>query len=153
MTADVERFRNDLAEISSVALDSNVLIYHLEGLSPYVELTTVLIAQMAAGQLQAVISTVSVVELLVGPHREGSKRKVKAAREFVEALPQGAISSIDLVVAAAAAPLRARGVRMPDALILATAVVAEADAVITNDRRLKSPQAGIFRIFLLDDYL
>jgi predicted nucleic acid-binding protein len=42
---------------------------------------------------------------------------------------------------------------MPDALILATALVAEADAVITNDRRLKSPQAGRLRVFLLDDYL
>ncbi len=153
MAADVERFRTDLAEISSVALDSNVLIYHLEGLHPFVELTMALIAEMAAGRLRAVISTVSLVELLVGPHSEGSKRKVKAAREFVEGLPHGDIGPVDLAVAAAAAPLRARGIRMPDALILATALVAEADAVITNDRRLKSPQAGRLRVFLLDDYL
>lgn len=153
MAADVERFGTALSAISSIALDSNVLIYHLEGLQPYAELTTALIARLASGELQAGISAVSVVELLVGPHRQGARRKVQAAREFVEELPNTVIVPVDLVVADAAAPLRARGLRMPDALILASALVAGADAVLTNDRRLKSPQAGKLQIFLLDDFL
>lgn len=95
----------------------------------------------------------SVVEFLVGPHGEGSKRKVKAAREFVEGLPHGEIGPVDLAGAAAAAPLRARGIRMPDVLILATALVADAEAIITNDRRPRSHRVGRLRILLLDDYL
>ena len=108
---------------------------------------------MAAGELRAVVSPVSVVELLVGPDREGSQRKVKAAREFVEGLPHGEIDPVDLAVAAAAAPLRARGMRMPDALILATALVADAEAVTTNDRRLRSHRVERLGILLLEDYL
>lgn len=153
MAANLERFGAELSAISSIALDSNVLIYHLEGLPPYVELTTALIARLAAGELQAVISAVSVVELLVGPHREGAKRKVRAVREFVDELPNAVIAPVDLAVADAAAPLRASGLRMPDALILATALVARTDAVLTNDRRLKPSRGGKPRLLLLDDYL
>jgi hypothetical protein len=48
--ANLSRFRQDLSRYATLALDSNVLIYHLEGLEPYRELTTALIAGLAAGE-------------------------------------------------------------------------------------------------------
>jgi predicted nucleic acid-binding protein len=151
--ADLMRFRRDLSRHAILALDSNVLIYHLEGLEPYRELTTALIAGLAAREWQAVISTITVAEILVGPHRSGTARKLTAAREFVEGLPNTLLADVTLDVADLGARLRARGARMPDALILATAALHEVGALVTNDASLRKLKGDIPPLLVLDDYI
>ena len=59
--------------------------------------------------------------------------------------------SVDETVAGRAADLRARyNLRTPDALHIATALVAGCDAVLTNDLRLK--RVVEVRVLALDDH-
>ena len=149
---DIDRFRGDLPEGSSVLLDTNVLIYHLEGLAPYVELTRSLLERLAETELEGAVSALSVAELLAGPYRTGDEAKVKIARNFVQTLPNTSIASVDAEAADQAARLRSHGLRMPDALILATAIVRRVDAVVTNDPHLELKIEMAPRVLLLDDY-
>lgn len=73
-------------------------------------------------------------EVLVGPSRKGTDA-VNAVRDLVDRLPI-AIEPIDAAVAVAAAAIRARhrSLKLPDALVIATAGHLDADHLITTDR-------------------
>jgi len=77
-------------------------------------------------------------ESLVGPARRGPDA-VATVDRFLTRLPIE-IVPLGPEVAAAAASLRARhrSVKLPDALIIATAIVLDADRVLTTDRRWPS---------------
>jgi predicted nucleic acid-binding protein len=150
--ADVTRFLRDLTRYETVVLDTNILIYHLEGLGPYVDLTRAAFTALAEGELSAVISTLTVAELMVGPYRDKDDGKVGLAMEFVSEVPGGKLVDVTFDVADRAAWLRTHGLRTPDAIILATAVVRECDAVLTNDPALRRDIAGVPPVLLLDDY-
>jgi hypothetical protein len=64
-------FQNELKKLKKVGLGSSILIYHLEDLEPYANLTENIFAAVAEGSLIAVLSTVSVTELLVQPFTAG----------------------------------------------------------------------------------
>jgi predicted nucleic acid-binding protein len=73
-------------------------------------------------------------ECLVAPYRRGPEA-VAVVNSFVDALP-ARIEPATRAIASAAAELRARHtgrLRLPDALVVATAVVLAADRVITPD--------------------
>lgn len=73
-------------------------------------------------------------ECLVSPYRRGPEA-VAVVDSFVDALP-ARIEPASRAIASAAAELRARHagrLRLPDALVVATAVVLGADRVITTD--------------------
>ena len=73
-------------------------------------------------------------EMLMAPHRRGGEA-VDTAGAFVEALP-AAVEPISRGIAARAADLNARHgarLRLPDALVAATADVLKATLVVTTD--------------------
>ena len=73
-------------------------------------------------------------EVLVGPSRKGADA-VATVDQFVEQLPIDVVP-LDRSIAAIAAALRAqhRTLRLPDALVIATARSLEADRLVTTDR-------------------
>ena len=73
-------------------------------------------------------------EVLVGPSRRGETAVTKVD-QFVEQLPLE-IVPLDRWVAATTAALRAehRSLKLPDALVIATAKVLGADRLVTTDR-------------------
>jgi predicted nucleic acid-binding protein len=74
-------------------------------------------------------------ESLVGPIRRGSESVARFAG-FVSSFPVN-VAPIDVRVAELAAGLRARhapGLKLPDALVIATAQALEADLLVTTDR-------------------
>ena len=81
------------------------------------------------------ISASALAESLVSPSRQG-EAAVARVTEFVERLPVE-VATIDDRVAIEAARLRAKHptLRLPDALVIATAFVDEADVLLTTDRR------------------
>ncbi len=70
----------------------------------------------------------------------------------MEGLPGTTLADVTVSVADRAAWLRTHGLRMPDAVVLATAVVHGNDAVLTNDPTLRRDIAGVPPVVLLDDY-
>lgn len=89
-----------------------------------------------------VIPASAYAEALVGPSRRGADA-VATVDAFLDALPAG-VEPATREVARAAAALRAShgaSLRLPDALVLATAVVVAADRVVTTDGGW--PEAGV----------
>lgn len=149
-----KRLAAELAHYKRVGLDSSILIYHLEDLAPYAELTELIFALLAKGEFSAVLSTISVTELLVKPMTSGKEDQVEACERFLQGLPHTEIVAPDYDIAREAARLRGRyGLRIPDALLLSTSLKRGAEAFLTNDAELKRAGVEGVAILLLDDYL
>ena len=83
----------------------------------------------------------ALAESLVGPARRGEPA-IQAVRNLVAHLPI-TIVPLDIDVATTAARLRAahRALRLPDALVIATAIEHAADHLITTDRKWPTAKA------------
>jgi predicted nucleic acid-binding protein len=82
-----------------------------------------------------VLPSLVLAEVLVGVARAEPGALERRQRDLVAAF--GTARPLDEPVAVAAARLRARypSLRMPDAIVIATGVVDEVDAILTADRR------------------
>ena len=98
----------------------------------------------------------SASELLVRPIRSGSLDLLVMHRFLTES-PNLALVPVDLFVAMQAANLRAiTAIRLPDALIIASGLLAGCEVIISNDERWKrqsAPRYPQFRWVYLSDYL
>ncbi len=98
---------------------------------------------IAPGRNPAVVSMVTVMEILVRPMKmtPPGHRTVLA---FLDAHPNLYCVPIDLQVAQDAARVRATtGLKPPDALIVATGLASEARHVVTNDHNWSTKLAGM----------
>ena len=135
-----------------VGLDTTCVLYLLEGASSprgaFVEAEV-----FCTPGRSVVVSAVGLSEFLVRPYRIARAEDVAAAQAAFEALPGMTIWPVDADVTREATRIRAEtGVRLPDAIHVATALVAGAGAFLTNDARLRDLRAGV-PILLLDDLL
>lgn len=150
---DTAKFARDLTQLNKIALDTSILIYHLEDVHPYSELTEVVFAMLAKGSFTARLSTLSVTELLVKPFAEGKEERVTACEQFIRSLPNSVLVAPSYEIAREAARLRGcYRLRTPDALLISTALSEKANAFLTNDNRLKKVEAEGIAILVLDDY-
>lgn len=87
---------------------------------------------------QLAIAASALAECLVAPARHG-EAAVGVALDLIGRLPISVVA-LDAPMAAEAARLRARHrpLRLPDALVIATASIANADKLVTTDRRWPS---------------
>ncbi len=148
------KFIKDLKRFDKVGLDSSLLIYHLEDIEPHAVLTEMVFAAIGAGTHTAVLSTISVTELLVKPFADGQLDRVAVFEHFVQSLPNTILLSPHYEIAKQAARLRGEyRLRMPDALLVATALVEKANAFLTNDHQLRKLKTEGVAIVILDDYV
>lgn len=126
-----------LPEGSRILLDSTTLVAYLNRAEAVSGLSARIIDEfVASGRNPAVISTVSVVEVLVGPLRVGPSNDYRHVLDFVEQFPNLRALPVDLVVAQEAASLRAvYRLSAPDAMIVATGIMAQVGYIVTNDER------------------
>jgi predicted nucleic acid-binding protein len=147
-------FQNALKKLKKVGLDSSILIYHLEDMEPYANLTENIFARVAEGSLSAVLSTVSVTELLVQPFTASQQDRIAAFERFLFSLPNTELKSPDYPIAKEAARLRSKyRIRTPDALLIATSMNEKADAFITNDASLRALRAEGVTVLVLADFV
>lgn len=149
-----EKFLQDLRLFKRLGLDSTVLIYHLEDVEPYSELTELTFSEVASGSAEAILSTISLTELLVRPFSEGRMDAIERFERFVLSIPNAKIVAPNYAIAKDAARLRGTyRLRTPDALLASTALHEGASAFVTNDDRLKSLRAEGIAIVVLDRYV
>lgn len=132
-----------------VALDSAPLIYYIEEYPAYLSIVDPFFDALNQSELAAVTSTVTLAEVLTHPLRRGDKPLAAKYRELL--LSTDGLTTLPLTAAIAeeAAGLRAsHGLRTPDAIQLATAVVANAAVFLTNDARL--PLIATMPVLVLD---
>lgn len=147
------RVSNRLAGHSRIGLDSSILIYQLENNPQYVALTTEILVGIQAGLWSALISTVSLMEITVGPRRLQLDAVAAEYEALIVNIPNLDVLDVTRAVARQASRLRASlNLRPADALVVATAIVGEATAFVTNDRALARAQSRI-DVVLLDELL
>jgi predicted nucleic acid-binding protein len=119
----------------SVVVDSSVVLAYLSGAEPVSDGARQLFDAFAAtGRNPVAISTVTVGEVLVRPFRRGPSA-VATAEGFLRHFADLRVVDVTYGVAREAARLRAAtDLPMPDAIIVASAAVTDADILVTNDR-------------------
>ncbi len=148
------RFASELRRLNKVGLDTSILIYHLEDIEPYADLTEVAFSAIAEGLPRAVLSMISITELLVQPFAKGEEDRTRIFEQFILSLPNTDLIPPTYSIAREAARLRAKyAIRTPDALLISTALSEKVEAFLTNDSRLRSLKAEGVNILVLDDFL
>ena len=119
-----------------VYLDSNTVIYALEGVAEYANLKNGLLVPLDLQTLVAVTSKLAMLEALVFPSRHGDLSAEARFRAFFTPAANKFIESIDEPVIEKAIELRAKniGLKTPDAIHIATGLIAGCDAFVTADR-------------------
>lgn len=121
-----------LAAGALVLVDTAPIIYTLEGNARFARRFARLFERHAAGELQFAVSTVTIAEVLVGPLRAGEEA---LARRYRAALEAWQVVELSADIAESAARLRAaHGLKLADAVQVASALAVGADALVTHDR-------------------
>ena len=118
-----------------IHLDAGVVIGLLDATDVHHESAIRALAEAVRSGDRLAMSASAFAECLVGPSRRG-QRAVETVDELFVRLPIE-IVNLDAGIARMAAGIRAKhtSVRLPDALVIATAAHAPADRLITTDRR------------------
>lgn len=128
-----------LPDGSKVFVDTAPFIYVLESHPQFADAFAGLFEAAAQGRLSLVLSTLTLAEVLTGPHRAG---QTALAKRYEKALCQYEVVPASAAIAALAAQLRAQHrLRLTDALQLATALEVCASAFVTHDRDLSGVTA------------
>ena len=131
----VSRFKELLSGYSHVVLDTNALIYFLQGTAPYFDLVETLFDEIEAGRLRCGVSVISQLELLVKPLTDSKIDALDEISLFLDGFPNLQILPVSRETAAEAARIRAvTGLGVADSIIAATAVVEGFDCIVGNDR-------------------
>lgn len=124
-----------------VHVDAGVIIGFLDGSDTHhANARTMLASSLQDGESIAIAAS-ALAECLAGPARQGDD-SIRTVRNLVDRLPI-AIVPLDVDIATTAARLRAthRRLRLPDALVIATAIEARADRLVTTDRKWPTARA------------
>ena len=134
------------------ALDTSLFIYAFEEHPTFWLVASEILRMIDNGQAAGIISSLTIGELAVGPLQHGNRELAHVYEAYISNFPNMTTVDVSREIIRESARIRASyGVRLPDAIHLATAVQADADVFITNDRRLS--QFAEPRVHLLSDFL
>lgn len=136
---DLKRSIKDLlGKYQTVGIDTAAFIYHFEENKKYLPFTNILFEMVETGKLRGITSTITMMEILVKPKKDGNEKAVEEYKFILQTFPNLELRQIDVEAAEKAAEVRAQyGVRPPDALQVAMSLIGHAEAFITNDKELK----------------
>jgi predicted nucleic acid-binding protein len=138
-----------IGDAHRILLDTSALIAYHSTSEPTHPLARHLMGRIEedADPLRGYFSVVSAAELLVRPYRQGAP-ELTLMHTFLASFPNLTLLPVDLAVATQAATLRAvTGVRMPDAMILASALLSGCEAIVSNDGEWKRRMEPLFGQF------
>jgi predicted nucleic acid-binding protein len=135
-----------------VGLDTPTFIYFIEEHPKYLSIVRPVFAAIANGTLTGVTSALTLLETLVQPYRVRNTPLAEQYQAFLTGSHGLRFIEITSAVLRAATQLRAaHNVKTPDAIHLATALVANCSVYLTNDRVL--PQIPGIRILQIKSYI
>jgi predicted nucleic acid-binding protein len=121
-----------LPEHALVLLDSAPIVYWFDGHPTLSARFEPLFEAHAAGRVRFTITSVTIAEVLAGPFKA---RDEALARRYKAVLQSWDVIALDADIAESAARLRATlGFKLADAIQAASALSANADALVTHDR-------------------
>lgn len=132
-------------------VDSMVFVYHFEGNEEFGPAAGRLLQAAEEGRCRLVCSVISLLEVLVVPKRRGRADLCQVYREMFESFPHLSVVPVDTGIAEIASDLRAtHTLRTPDAIHVATALHAGAEAFVSHDDRLRNLPLKSLRVLSLD---
>jgi len=135
-----------------VAFDTNALIYWIERNPTYLSVVEPVFDKVIRRQIHGHSSAVSLIEVLVKPIRDGRQDLVVQYRSLIVNSRNFAVHDVTVGVSEQAAAIRARwNLRVPDAIVAATALLTGCTHVVTNDPDLE-PVEG-FKVHVITDYV
>jgi len=121
-----------LAVGALVLVDTAPIIYTLEGHLRFAARFAPLFQRHEDGEVALAVTTITIAEVMVGPLKAGEEALARRYRAALEALR---VVDLSGDIAESAARLRGQyGLRLPDAIQLASALAINADALVTHDR-------------------
>jgi predicted nucleic acid-binding protein len=119
---------------ATVLIDTNPIIYMFEG-HPLAAPFEPIFAAVDAGRIQALVTPVTLSEVVTGPLKAGKEALAERYRQALCAGRGWSLREIDADIAVLAARLRIRHrLRFPDAIQIAVAVHEGCHALVTHDR-------------------
>ncbi len=122
---------------ATVYLDTNPLIYLTEGNPAFKASIEKLFTEFEKAQAQFLTSELALTEVLVLPLRRHDTGLVAIYERLFDTLVQPLPVSREVLIYAAQLRADTPSLRMPDAIHLATATLAKADAFVSGDAGMK----------------
>jgi len=115
-------------------LDASTVIYAIEGHAQYSNLQAGLLDPLDAGAFTAITSEITLVETVVGPRKAGDVITEAKFRVFLTSKAKLITQPITLAVLEKVIEFRTKhGLKIPDAIHLATGVLAGCTVFVTRD--------------------
>ncbi len=135
-----------------VCIDTAPFIYFIEKNPRYLNVVRPVFAEIDAGRIEAITSTITLLEVLVQPIRKSNKNLAEKYREVL--LYSEGLTTFEILheVSEMSSELRAKySIKTPDAIQLAVGILYGASRFITNDPALK--KVSDINVLVLDDFL
>ncbi|MES9901863.1 MAG: PIN domain-containing protein [Sedimenticola sp.] len=118
-----------------VTIDTAPIIYLLEDNPAFLKQFLPLFERVDAGEIHAVISVVTLAEVLAGPLKNGNEIIADRYYRVLTNSVNWRVQEMDSELSFVAARIRARyGLKLPDAIQVATAIHSGSVALVTHDR-------------------
>lgn len=148
----IKKLLQKISTEATVGFDSCFFIYQFQNHPKYTSLCAAITDLLEKGEIEGTTSSIAISEILVRPLKLNLTEVVFLLDQTLQEIPHLTIVPVDYPVAKIAAQVRARyGLRLPDALHVASAFFSGAKIFITNDQRLKSIKTP--KVLCLSDYI
>jgi predicted nucleic acid-binding protein len=124
----------------TVLIDSNIIIYLTDSVSPYVALSRRLFEMIEIGEVSALISIISVGEVMQGPLKKGLDQTALAVKDYLLNFPNlfcEPITNKVLDIIGNDNRIQWSKLRTVDSLIIASALKNKVNKIISNDNYFK----------------
>ena len=148
----VEGFRRALRSYQVLGFDTMIFIYHFEDHPLFAPLTEPLFEAIDRGDLSAEVSVLLAGEVLAGAKKAADNEILLRYRHIFSEFPNLTLHDADTRVMEKMSDLRAAyGLKTPDAIHVATALLHGAQAFVTNDAGLK--RVNELDVLVLENYV
>ena len=124
----------------NILVDTNIIIYLTDNISPYASLSRVLFEMVESGSVFAYFSIVSIAEVLQGPLRKGMKQRALDVRDYLMNFPNSDCQEINRGVIDHIGDDKQidwSKLRTLDSLIIASGLVNQVDVFVSNDEHFR----------------
>ena len=133
-----------------IYFDTNFFIYMLEAHEEYRNVLKNILDFKDTHKLMTFTSEITLAECLVKPFNDKNIEAVNVYENYLKTNQSLKVKSVSRKILREAARLRGiLGLKLPDAIHVATAIENECKTFVTNDRKLRVPE-GMERIYLRD---
>jgi len=130
-----------------VLIDSNIIIYLTDMVQPFEPLSRLLFEIIERGDAFAILSIISVMEVMQGPLRKGYSQNAFEVKDYLLNFPNTLCQEITLDVLDKVGRdnrIDWSGLRIADSLIIASGLLNEVDLFISNDKHFKKALSQSF---------